>query len=200
MLNPKLRMRPYRPGDEAAFTPREDFARERAAVDWNWALGAPGPTWTLVRWSGDVVGVGGAVRTEEPGVWQAWAQLAELPRRDWPQAIWLAERALDYLEKHHGAKRIEAMARMGKAAPVLCLSRLGFRQTASVPSAALEYARPTDRPSPTSPEAHQSYPPLYRHQLRPAHRRRPSSRIREFFASCDVCGLRTQAEGDFPWG
>lgn len=128
-------MRPYRPGDEDAFNLRADFAEERAATAWDWSRGAPGPTWTIYRWSGEIVGIGGAV-DQGDGLWQAWAQLADAPRRDWPQLLWLASRVLGYVETHHGAAAIEAMARTSNPAAISCLQRLGFRAPDAHPAAA----------------------------------------------------------------
>lgn len=118
-----LRLRRWRPGDEDAFTPRADFAEQRAAVGWDWTQGAPGPTWTVLRWNGDVVGVGGFIQqglTE----FAAWAWLAEVQRRDWPQLIWLAQRALTDVRTHHGARAIAADAATPAASRLL--GRLHF--------------------------------------------------------------------------
>lgn len=125
MARPKLRMRPYRAGDEAAFTPAPDFARAIVANGYDWAQGPPGPTWAICRWSGEVVGLGGAIEHPiEPGQFHAWSQLAEVARRDWPQLLWLAERVLSKLISQRGARRISAHA-LDEAA-MRCLMRLGF--------------------------------------------------------------------------
>lgn len=118
-----IRMRPYKPGDEAAFVPRADFAQDRAASAWDWSAGAPGPTWTLHLWSGQVLGVGGAVRQGDR--WLGWAQLAEIHPRDWPQLLWLARRVLELMRIRHGPVTIEALARPSMPA-IACLRRLGF--------------------------------------------------------------------------
>lgn len=118
-----IRMRPWRPGDQDAFVPRADFAAERAAVDWDWADGAPGPTWTLHLWDGRVLGMGGGVAGAD-GSWLVWAQLAPFARQDTPQLLWLAMRVVEELFRR-GARRIEAQCRPSAAA-IRCLKRLGF--------------------------------------------------------------------------
>ena len=56
--NSPLFLRPWEPGDEAAFTPRADFAAEMAAGGHDWSAGPPaGVVWTICRWHGEVVGV-----------------------------------------------------------------------------------------------------------------------------------------------
>lgn len=119
-----LRLRPYQPGDEDAFEPRADFAADRAATAWNWAKGAPGPTWTLLH-GRQVLGIGGAVQGENHA-WQAWAQLAELERRDWPQAVRLAGVVLTHLTDSLGAHWIWAEARQANAGAGRALEHLGF--------------------------------------------------------------------------
>ena len=123
--SPKLRLRPYQAGDEDAFELRGDFAEERAATAWDWSKGPPGPTWTLTRWDEAVLGVAGAVDHGDD-VWRVWAQLADLPKRDWSQALWLAGRVLTYLETQRGATVIEAEARAANPAAIASLRRLGF--------------------------------------------------------------------------
>lgn len=131
MRKPKLRMRPYRAGDEAAFTPAPDFARAIVANGYDWDQGPPGPTWSICRWSGEVVGLGGAIEHPvEPGQFHAWAQLAEVARRDWPQLLWLAERVLMRLILQRGARRITAHA-LDQAA-MRCLMRLRFASAGPV--------------------------------------------------------------------
>lgn len=121
----KLRLRRYRPGDEAAFRLRPDFAAARAAVAWDWSKGPPGPTWTLERWNGEICGVGGGVDRRH-GRFQVWAQLADLPARDWPQVLWLAARALTTLRLRHGAAFAWANCWCSSPAAALCLRKLGF--------------------------------------------------------------------------
>lgn len=121
---PMIRTRPYKPGDEAAFVLRDDFAEERLASDWDWSRGAPGPTWTLHLWGGEVLGIGGAVKEGE--AWLCWAQLTEIHRRDVPQLLWLARRVLEHLRVQFGdGIRLEAMTRPSLPA-IRCLRRLGF--------------------------------------------------------------------------
>ena len=60
---------------------------ELARVGWNWARGAPGPTWALIRSeTGEVVGFGGGVE-QRRGDWELWCVLAPLAWRDWPSAV-----------------------------------------------------------------------------------------------------------------
>lgn len=119
-------MRPYRPGDEDAFTPRADFARDRATNGWDWTAGPPGPTWAICRWTGEVVGLGGAIEHPgETGRWYGWAQLCETPRRDWPQLLWLAQRVLTIMQLQRGMRRIDAHTAEAPGA-MRCLQRLGF--------------------------------------------------------------------------
>lgn len=118
-----LTLRPWRSGDEDAFAPRRDFAEERSAVAWPWARGrAPGPTWTLLRGE-EVVGIGGVV--DRGGHLQAWASLADLPRREWPAAIARARRALDYVQEGYGLC-VAATARFDNCGACRVLERLGF--------------------------------------------------------------------------
>lgn len=125
-LTSDLSLRPWRAGDEDAFTPRRDFAEERAAVAWPWERGAPpGRTWTLYReGTGEVVGVGGVI--DRYDCVEAWASLADLPRRDWPRAIYLADRALLFALKVYELSVI-ATARADNPAARRVLERLGFR-------------------------------------------------------------------------
>lgn len=128
MRNAKLRMRPWRPGDEAAFTPRADFAEEAPLNGWDWRHGAPGPTWTLERWNGEIAGVGGGVPQGE-GLFDVWACLAAtVGTRDWPRLLWLASRALALLTLHHGARRFQALARADWEPAIDSLRRLAFRR------------------------------------------------------------------------
>ncbi len=122
----KLRLRPYRAGDIDAFTPRVDMAAEKDAVGWAWADGPPpGRTWTLERWNGEVVGVGG-LYDWSGGVMDAWSVLAEMPARDLAQALWLASRALTFAEQRDGATLLRASCRTIHAGALRCLKRLGF--------------------------------------------------------------------------
>jgi hypothetical protein len=117
----KLRIRPYRAGDELAFEPRADFAEERAAMG-----GAVSrPAWAIVRWDGEVVGIGGAA-DQGAGIWDAWCSMGQLRPREWVQAAWLASRALSYLERQQGARVIRAGARLERPAAVNTLRKLGF--------------------------------------------------------------------------
>lgn len=122
---PDLSLRPWRAGDEEAFTPRRDFAEERAAVAWSWGKGPPpGRTWTLLRGE-EVLGIGGVITREE---WsECWACLADLPRRDWPQAVEMARRALVFVLTHHRPPAgLFATCRADNAGALLVLGRLGF--------------------------------------------------------------------------
>lgn len=137
-----LRLRPWKPGDEDAFEVSADVAAERAMVAWDWSKGPPGPTWTLVRWSGEVAGVGGfheTARDARGATFQAWCWLADLPRRDWPKTMWLAGRAIDHAARHHGARRLEATASARMPGAALCLQRLGFEWTGDVEIAGARY-------------------------------------------------------------
>lgn len=125
MVRPKLRLRPWKAGDETAFTPRQDFAQEQAMNAWDWAKGPPGPTWTIVAWDGSVTGIGGAVDCLD-GAWSLWTQLSISPRGYWPHLLWLAARAIEEMKIKHRAQRFMAMARCGNHGAARCLARLGF--------------------------------------------------------------------------
>ncbi len=137
MAKPRVQLRPYRDGDLAAFTPRADFAEELAATGWNWAGGAPSAqVYTVIEGDGAVIGVAGFV-PQAAGEWHAFAYLAEIPRRLWPQLLWRAETALRRLEFLGGARRIFASARMSCPAARPTLARLCFEETAETIEAAI---------------------------------------------------------------
>lgn len=130
MAKPKLRLRPWKPGDQDAFVPRGDFAQDRQHVNWDWTQGPPGPTWAIVRWDETVVGVAGFVVHEGPVQVEsldAWAWLADLPRRDWPQLLWLANNTITHMARTTGARMVYASARKALVGAARCLERLGFR-------------------------------------------------------------------------
>jgi hypothetical protein len=124
-------LRPWRRGDERKVAMRPDMQVEFEKNHWDWAAGPPGPTWTLVRHPGELIGIGGGVAAGD-GVWQAWCCLAELPRGDWPLALCCARAALRHLQLRHGAVRITALVRDGFGPGIRTLEHLGFtRQTAA---------------------------------------------------------------------
>lgn len=125
-MTPRLAyLSPWQSGDETAFEPRPDMAAERAFVGWDWTEGPPGPTWAVIAWTRQGwqrVGVAGFVRAGDG--WQAWAQLAALPRRLWPDLARLAAARLEAV-----AGPIEASARIDIPCALRLLERLGFRAT-----------------------------------------------------------------------
>lgn len=122
---PPLRLRPWKPGEDAAFTPAPAFALEQGAVAYDWRQGPPGHTWSIIRGDNQVIGVGGVVELKS-GEWEAWAWLAETHRRDWPRLIDLAKAVLDFADPWIGHKGLVASARGDNPAAVRCLARLGF--------------------------------------------------------------------------
>ncbi len=120
-----LRLRPWRAGDEEAFEPRADMAQEARVNAWPWSKGPPGPTWTLMQ--GDqVLGMGGAVQGED-GAWLAWATVADLGPRFWPEAVRLAGVVIDHMLARADVRWLWAQARSEKPAAIRLLHRLGFR-------------------------------------------------------------------------
>ncbi len=115
---------PWLPGDETAFTPAPLRAEERAAVAWDWSRGPPGPTWTLLRQSGEVVGVAG-LHDRGEGVFEAWSSLGEVRPMEWPRLLWLAARRLEGAWLH-GAHTVLAACRAGEGGAQRCLEILGF--------------------------------------------------------------------------
>src|SRR6516162_6845841 len=102
----RLALRAYRRGDELAFTARMDMGDELVRVGWNWARGAPGPTWALIRSeTGEVVGFGGGVE-QRRGDWELWCVLAPLAWRDWPSAVQCAREVVRALVKDWKARRM----------------------------------------------------------------------------------------------
>lgn len=120
-----MRLRPYQSGDEDAFDMREDFAEERRVNAWNWAKGPPGPAWTLVEGE-QVLGVGGVIQGEG-GAWGAWASLADLPARRWPEAVRLAGIVCDHVLARPDVRWLWAQCRAERRGGRLLLQRLGFR-------------------------------------------------------------------------
>lgn len=121
----ELALRPWEPGDQDAFVLRADFAADRAMVDWDWSRGAPGLTWSVVRGRREVIGVGGVI-AHQASPWEAWAWLAEMPRRDWPTLLRMARGVLHRVEVVWGARIIEAGAHADNPAAIRCLRKLGF--------------------------------------------------------------------------
>ncbi|MGH6958594.1 MAG: hypothetical protein ACREEW_18160 [Caulobacteraceae bacterium] len=129
MVRATIYARPYRPGDAERFAARADMASEKAAVDWDWEAGAPPGTRTLVRFPGEVIGLGGAIDAGG-GVFQAWACLAPVPRGDWPLLFGCANAVLNEAELRRGARRIVALVRTDWDAARRTLERLGFSRSA----------------------------------------------------------------------
>lgn len=129
MARAPLHLRPWVPEDVGAFAMRADMADDFAKVVWLWSAGAPGPTWTLVRFPGEVLGFGGGYPSR-PATFQAWCFLADLPRGDWPLALNCARAALNSLEAEHGARRITALVRLGFEPGERTLRRLRFTRSA----------------------------------------------------------------------
>jgi RimJ/RimL family protein N-acetyltransferase len=122
----QLGFRAWRAGDERAFTPRPDMAADAAAVDWVWSeRGEPGPTWSLLRATGEVVGMGGGVE-QAPGSWMLWSVLAPMPWRHWPSALACARLVIQLLERDWGAEHFTALARTDFPGAHRVLQRLGF--------------------------------------------------------------------------
>ncbi|HUO22695.1 MAG TPA: hypothetical protein VMU59_09295 [Caulobacteraceae bacterium] len=125
MARASLSIRPWRPGDQTALSLRADFARERAARDWDWRAGPPGPTWTICRPDGAVVAIGGGVAAPDD-VWQVWAWFGPVSLRDWPFLLAAATHVMDQLDALEPGYVIEATARYGFSAAVRTLAKLGF--------------------------------------------------------------------------
>lgn len=123
-----LHLRPWGPEDIGAFAMRPDMAEDFARVAWVWSKGAPGPTWTLVRFPDEVLGFGGGY-PNAPGAFQAWCFLAKLPRGDWPMALRCARVALNKLQDEHAGWRITALVRLGFEPGARTLERLGFTRS-----------------------------------------------------------------------
>lgn len=127
-MDSRLTLRPYVHGDAERFTPRGDFAQEHEAMGWPLRdQPPPGHAWTLCRGEAPV-GVGG-IALEDDGCWHAWAYLSDLPVRDWPQALFLANRVLTERERRPGFVRFTAEARCGMPGALGALRALGFRKT-----------------------------------------------------------------------
>lgn len=136
MARPQLHLYPYRAGDIDRFTPRADFAAEKAAVGWAWSEGPPpGSTWSLWDESAGeaigCVGVGGVFEAS-PGYLHAWAVLSDLTPRQWAVAGGLAEDALAGLERFRRPKAISATARASIQGAAMILQKLGFRPAGEV--------------------------------------------------------------------
>lgn len=134
-------VRPYRPGDEAAFLPRPDLAADLAKAGWDLGRdGPPGPTWTLAR-LGDgrpgspreldqVLGVGGGVPGAAAGSFQVWTVMAPIRRHDWGLALLCAAYVIAWLQKEHGARRLTVLVRCGFREAERTMERLGFTRSA----------------------------------------------------------------------
>lgn len=122
-------LRPWRPGDETAFTPRADFACDMAANGHDWSSGPPaGMTWAVVRAGPDgerVAGLAGVMAHGRDAA-HVWACLADLSPRDLGRCVRLARLAVDELSALLRPRRIIAEAREADAAAVNCLIHLGF--------------------------------------------------------------------------
>lgn len=129
MARRPIHLRPFQPGDHLVFALRPDMAQEFARLDWPWAKRLPGPTWTLVRYPGEVIGFGGG-HLVGPGAFQVYCFLADLPRGDWTMAIACARTALGRLEREHGGRTFTALLRVGHVAGERTLARLGFTRSA----------------------------------------------------------------------
>jgi hypothetical protein len=121
-------VRPYQRGDERRFTPRPDMREEMRRVGWDWTAGAPGPTWTLVRYHDQVLGLGGGF-PQGLGAYQVWSALTELPRGDWAPAILCAAAVVRHLEQSHGARRLTVLVRKGFHQAERTMERLGFSRS-----------------------------------------------------------------------
>jgi hypothetical protein len=94
---------------------------------------------------GQVVGVGGFVVHAGPiqvESLEAWAWLADLPRRDWPVLLALAGAIIEQTATSFGARLVTAMARRDFPGAARCLERLGFADDFDVmtdPDAAYRY-------------------------------------------------------------
>ena len=133
--NSPLFLRPWEPGDEAAFTPRADFAAEMAAGGHDWSAGPPaGVVWTICRWHGEVVGVAGALETEDGPHGEAqpwfhlWAHLADLSPREIAMALRLARACIRRLTMMYPGRRFVAYARESLSGSVRCLQALGLKR------------------------------------------------------------------------
>jgi hypothetical protein len=119
----RLRLRPWRAGDEDAFEPRADFAEEAAISPFR-----PDPNsraWTLCRAEDEIIGIAWAIECE-PGAFSVGARLAAVARRDWPGLVWLADRVCVFLEDDCQASMILASARLELPGAVATLKRIGF--------------------------------------------------------------------------
>jgi hypothetical protein len=121
-----LNLRPWRPGDEAAFAPRGDLAQDMAANDHDWRRGPPpGMIWAIERPDGRVEGVAGAMFVTQ-GVVHVWACVADLTPRELARCLGLARRTLQFVANDPTVKSIVADARMEDRGAVRGLERLGF--------------------------------------------------------------------------
>lgn len=142
MARPRLFLLAYRPGDIDRFTPRADFAAEKAAVGWSWPDGPPpGRTWTLLEVTTTptlvrVLGVGGLFpagpQGRETEQLHAWALLAELTPREFAVAGGLVASLLDGVETFQRPRSISATARTSIAGAAMVLAKLGFEPKGQV--------------------------------------------------------------------
>jgi hypothetical protein len=129
-----LFLRPWAPGDEAAFTPRPDFASEMAAGGHDWAAGPPaGVVWTLCRWGGEVVGVAGIQQRGQDfdgRPWMhLWACLAPITRREVAWAVRLARAEIRRAQIRDPYAKFYAWARETLPGAVRCLEAMGLHAT-----------------------------------------------------------------------
>ncbi len=124
----RIDLRAYRRGDEAAFTPREDFAEEMAMIGHDWSGGPPtGHVWTLTR-DHEVIGLAGVHRVLDRRP-EAWAWVADLAPRDWVALVRLGRKMLGRMPQ---LGPVEASCRLSSRAAQSCLERIGFEDTGEV--------------------------------------------------------------------
>lgn len=122
MVSGMICLRGWRPGDEAAFTPRPGQVNEH-----DWAAGPPdGEVFTLYRWGGEVVGVAGFL-PGDGATWEAWSIMASLRPREYLWCRRLADRAIR-LARHRGAAAVKAYVRLPPEHRFL--RRIGFQPAA----------------------------------------------------------------------
>ena len=141
-----LFLRPWTPGDEAAFTPRPDFASEMAAGGHDWSAGPPmGVVWTLCRWGGEVVGVAGVLPRgdgQDAAPWfNLWACLAPIGPREIAMALRLARAEIRRAAIANPGARFYAWARESLPGAERCMARIGLepRETVWMPSLSENY-------------------------------------------------------------
>lgn len=118
-------LRGYQEGDEAAMTPRPDFA---AAFEAEGRRLPAGPKWTMMSAAGRVLGIGGLEPLGDQ-TWAAWAFMADLRPRDWLRVTTFARDILGHQRIAYRARKIQAVAAPVKGACRL-LERIGFKRRA----------------------------------------------------------------------